>query len=688
VARGRKPDARARRRQEEAQQRNAERVEGLQRQLETEVASLASEDGWRTWLKASATFHDYSLNNQLLIAKQMPEATRVAGYKTWQKLGRQVRKGEKAQIMILAPMVVKARAEEPGQPDPVDAQGNPVSRVVGFRGVPVWDISQTDGDPLPTRPDAPHLLAGQAPEGLWDALAEQVSAAGFTLHRGDPGGGANGVTRGADRTVIVRDDVDDAQAVKTLAHELAHVLLHFSDDSPVIDCVGTGEVEAESVAFIVCQANDMDTSSYTLPYVAGWAGATKDPDILAVVRGTAERVNRAARTILDTMAPQAPDEAVQAVSARITAAAQTIANGPVQRALDAAQEFYTSQPYPGSARTYLATHGIAAVTAQSEGVGYAPAGWRTLTAHLTDAGHDLEALKAAGLTAVSSRGTLIDVFRDRLTFPIRNPDGTLAGFSARALDAEAAAGRWINSKASETFDKGAMLYGAEAVTADTRTIFVTEGPADRLAIHEAIQRGEQALLARDTTAVVATCGTALTERHASWLASTGARIVVATDGDAGGETAAEAAWWRLTACGVTGAQKMNMPDGMDPAQLRAVDPERLAVLLWDRGRLVDQMIAAAAPEGTADRDPATRVAVLRTIAGRLTREDPATVADTLPVVSAATGHTVDQVAAAVLDATAAGPSGRPDGSGSAAPAPLPVVLDETPAPTVGAAHAR
>jgi hypothetical protein len=172
------------------------------------------------------------------------------------------------------------------------------------------------------------------------------------------------------------------------------------------------------------------------------------------------------------------------------------------------------------------------------------------------------------------------------------------------------------------------------------------------------------------------------------LASTGARIVVATDGDAGGETAAEAAWWRLTACGVTGAQKMNMPDGMDPAQLRAVDPERLAVLLWDRGRLVDQMIAAAAPEGTADRDPATRVAVLRTIAGRLTREDPATVADTLPVVSAATGHTVDQVAAAVLDATAAGPSGRPDGSGSAAPAPLPVVLDETPAPTVGAAHAR
>ena len=97
-------------------------------------------------------------------------------------------------------------------------------RVAGFRVVHVFDIFQTSGEPLPERP-MPQLLAGQAPDGLWQALAEQVTAHGFSLQRGDCGA-ANGLTDYTRRTVTVRPDIDDAAAVKTLSHELAHVLLH------------------------------------------------------------------------------------------------------------------------------------------------------------------------------------------------------------------------------------------------------------------------------------------------------------------------------------------------------------------------------------------------------------------------------------------------------------------------------
>jgi len=156
----------------------------------------------------------------------------------------------------------------------------------------VFALHQTEGAPLPDV--APALLTGQAPAGLWNALSEQVLAHGYTVHRGDTGR-ANGWTDPGSRTVRVSGAVDDAQAVKTLIHELGHLECgHVGDLPTYATCRGRCEVEAESVAYVVAAAHGLDASGYTFAYVAGWAGGD-----LTQVRQAAETVTKAARTILD-----------------------------------------------------------------------------------------------------------------------------------------------------------------------------------------------------------------------------------------------------------------------------------------------------------------------------------------------------------------------------------------------------
>ncbi len=223
----------------------------------------------------------------------------MAGFRTWKSLGRQVRKGERG-IGILAPCTYRpktsATATDSAREQAKDERGGEAApaggkQLRGFRVVHVFDVAQTDGDPLPDV--APALLTGQAPAGLWDDLADQVTGHGYTLERGDCSG-ANGYTDPARRVVRVRADVDDAQAVKTLAHELGHIECGHVEDLPTyLTCRGRCEVEAESVAYVVAAAHGLDASGYTFAYVAGWAGGD-----LTRVRQAAETVTKAARTIL------------------------------------------------------------------------------------------------------------------------------------------------------------------------------------------------------------------------------------------------------------------------------------------------------------------------------------------------------------------------------------------------------
>jgi antirestriction protein ArdC len=271
-----------------------DKVEQLQTDIEQGVAELVDGEDWQRWLRVAARFPRYSFRNQLLIQLQRPDASVVMGYRAWQALGHQVRKGEKS-ISILAPCTYKtksSRNEDEAQ-DEQPAEKGAARRVLrGFRIAHVFDISSTDGDTV--RPPAgPALLEGEAPAGLWDTLAAQIAAEGFTLTRAEIPSGANGSTNFATRTVTVAVHLSPAQACKTLAHELAHACLHDGTEY-AMGCRGRAEVEAESVAFILCQAAGLTTAAYSFGYVASWSGG--DPH---KVKATAERVVTCARTILD-----------------------------------------------------------------------------------------------------------------------------------------------------------------------------------------------------------------------------------------------------------------------------------------------------------------------------------------------------------------------------------------------------
>lgn len=291
----------------------SEQLDAAMQRLSEGVASLRASSGWKAWLDVAATMPNYSLNNQLLIVMQKPDATMVAGFNRWKELGRHVRKGQTS-IRILAPCTRKVDVLNPDhtvKKDPATGKAITANQVVGFRAVPVFDVSQTDGDPIPEMP-RPVLLEGQAPAGLWDALADQVREAGFELSRAENAmtlGGANGVTDYASRSVRIRADVSDAQAVKTLAHELGHVLLHDPDGASwKVQCRGEKEVEAESVAYLIAAHAGLDASEYTFGYVAGWATSTDDNVLVKVadrIRSTAITVITKLETAMSTESPLA-----------------------------------------------------------------------------------------------------------------------------------------------------------------------------------------------------------------------------------------------------------------------------------------------------------------------------------------------------------------------------------------------
>ncbi len=300
---------------EAADRARREQVEQLHELLADRIGSLDNTTEWEAYLRFARSFTSYSMGNQLLIMIARPDATAVAGYRAWQAKGYQVRRGEKA-IRILGPVTRRAQLLDPSGSPVLDSDGRPreTRQIIGVKPVSVWDVSQCDGPPIPEAP-RPVLLTGQAPPGLWEALAEVVTGQGYRLERGDCGA-ANGITSYAERTVRVRDDIDDAMSVRVLAHEAAHVLLEAPTTAEgVVDCRGIREVEAESVSFMVVAAHGIDASQYTFRYVTGWAhqsGSGLTPE--QVVRATGQRVIETADQILAHTQPQ-PAPADQALDA-------------------------------------------------------------------------------------------------------------------------------------------------------------------------------------------------------------------------------------------------------------------------------------------------------------------------------------------------------------------------------------
>ncbi len=245
--------------------------------LHAGVAELLDSQVWQDALKFKAKFHSYSFNNALLIYLQRPDATLVAGYRRWQELGRQVKKGETS-LAILAPIVCKVADEGSDERE---------RRVVGFRSARVFDVSQTDGEPLPELPGLTVLEADS--EAIREVLvrAEAFAAAkGLPVYYRELREGVFGSFSVTKRAITVRADLPPLQTLKTLIHELAHALLHAEPKKG--EQRHLCELEAESCAFLVLHELGLDTSRYTFPYLASW---TDHPDELLVA---GEKASRAA----------------------------------------------------------------------------------------------------------------------------------------------------------------------------------------------------------------------------------------------------------------------------------------------------------------------------------------------------------------------------------------------------------
>ena len=270
---------------------STDRAAQLHQQITDGVTALSQDKQWKTLLELSARMGSrYSLGNTLLIGLQRPDATVVAGYQAWRKAGRQVRRGERG-IFILAPLVRRRTTDNDTTTaeGTADTAGPDTSRgeIFGVKAVAVFDISQTDGPPIP----ATTAVSGYTPDGLRDTLTAQITSLGYRVRYGDcrP---AFGVTSRTDRTVTILPDQPPAQDGLTLAHELGHIACGHLDTGGYTHR-GTAEVQAESVAYILTTAAGMDTAAASFDYIGTWARGDHK-----LIRDTAETVIRTARRLL------------------------------------------------------------------------------------------------------------------------------------------------------------------------------------------------------------------------------------------------------------------------------------------------------------------------------------------------------------------------------------------------------
>ncbi len=246
--------------------------------LETALQQGASETLVR-YLEHLARFHQYSFGNVMLIALQKPNATQVAGFHAWRKLGRWVRKGEQG-ILILAPMIGRKRRDEADADQPEDTDSK-VRCLYGFRAVYVFDVSQTEGAELPEFAG----IDGQPGDRL-SQLEAIVGQYDIELAYQEPGGGALGVSK--DGAIWVKPDLEPAEKFAVLVHELAHELLHQRTGRKELLSRTVRETEAEAVAFVVCRALGLETTTRSADYIQLYRGNTQTlSDSLDMIQKTA-----------------------------------------------------------------------------------------------------------------------------------------------------------------------------------------------------------------------------------------------------------------------------------------------------------------------------------------------------------------------------------------------------------------
>ena len=284
-------------------QNSAERMKEITDRLETGIQELFESERYKAYLTTMSKFHSYSFNNTLLIAMQGGQL--VAGYNKWRDdFHRNVKKGEKA-IKILAPAPFKAKKEV----QKLDAQGRPVMgkdgkpvtevqeiQVPAFKIVSVFDVSQTEGEPLPSI-GVEELTGSVERYGEFFKVLEQTSPVPIGFE--DIPGGSHGYYHLTEKRIAIQEGMSELQTLKTAIHEIAHSKLHAIDpEAPAIEQADrpdsrTREVQAESVAYAVCQHYGLDTSDYSFGYVAGWSSGKDLKELkvsLETIRATAHEL--------------------------------------------------------------------------------------------------------------------------------------------------------------------------------------------------------------------------------------------------------------------------------------------------------------------------------------------------------------------------------------------------------------
>lgn len=286
----------------------AERVKALTEKLETGVKEVFESEKYKTYLKAMSRFHHYSFGNVMLILMQCPEASLVAGYTTWKKqFGRTVKKGEHG-IQIIAPVkrskLVSQDKLDPDTQQPVmGPDGKPEKEPVfvqyqGFQVAYVFDVSQTEGRELPSL--GVDELTGDVPN--YDAMFSAVEAISPVPVEFRPVSAAKGCYNHLERKIYVNEGMSQVQTLKTLIHETAHALLHARPEAADKDR-HTKEVEAESIAYVVCQHFGIDTADYSFPYVTSWSSGKE----LDELKASLDCISKTASGLITAMESACPE---------------------------------------------------------------------------------------------------------------------------------------------------------------------------------------------------------------------------------------------------------------------------------------------------------------------------------------------------------------------------------------------
>ncbi len=279
----------------EIKEKTMSKMDRVMQALQEGVQAVFSSEKYIEYLKFMGKFHNYSINNQILIFSQRPDATLIAGFNAWNdKFHRHVKRGEKG-ISIIAPCKYKKEVDDTFEDGTVnvDSAGNAIKKTVelkGFKATSVFDVSQTYGEPVPE-----YISDLTDPVvDFYNYLAAIEQSSPVPVRYDELNGGVHGYYSPVGREIVIQRGMSEMQTLKTLCHEIAHARLNHGSKDDGID-KRTREVQAESMAFVVCDALGLDTSDYSFAYIAGWSS---DKDVKEL-KASLDAVKNASTEMID-----------------------------------------------------------------------------------------------------------------------------------------------------------------------------------------------------------------------------------------------------------------------------------------------------------------------------------------------------------------------------------------------------